>query len=164
MVVSIHLMLLFIECWTGIKCQPTIVSIHLMLLFIQRSRSRNEHKKTFQYISCYSLSNKKRISELGKLVSIHLMLLFIYFPIVIPASVFPFQYISCYSLSDMVRYYKDVEPRFQYISCYSLSLYFTAFLTPNIFIIPQNTMHCKIFTRRLDNSLFWGYCSRVSWT
>ena len=44
---------------------------------------------------------------------------------------------------------------FQYISCYSLSLYFTAFLTPNIFIIPQNTMHCKIFTRRLDNSLFW---------
>ena len=132
-IVSIHLMLLFIFELVIKDIDVHYVSIHLMLLFIAVLMSISSIHGKFQYISCYSLSLCSNEESAPYLVSIHLMLLFI-------PNRSPF----------LMR-----AGLFQYISCYSLSLYFTAFLTPNIFIIPQNTMHCKIFTRRLDNSLFW---------
>ena len=119
--------------WQQAGASWTHVSIHLMLLFIVLQERTDGKDEAFQYISCYSLSTHASSLNCWSSVSIHLMLLFI-----LPAD------------STITQ-----EQMFQYISCYSLSLYFTAFLTPNIFIIPQNTMHCKIFTRRLDNSLFW---------
>ena len=136
-----------------------------------------QHKDEFQYISCYSLSF---LAALHKFQLFSFQYISCYSLSVlsgkVPLGYSMFQYISCYSLSPCccpvhsplecfntshVTLYRRLCVNllqlsvFQYISCYSLSLYFTAFLTPNIFIIPQNTMHCKIFTRRLDNSLFW---------
>ena len=53
--VSIHLMLLFIWRWNRGKT-PGRVSIHLMLLFIVSRIGSEAFFITFQYISCYSLS------------------------------------------------------------------------------------------------------------
>ena len=109
----------------------------------------------FQYISCYSLSEHHGEIPKGKMgFNTSHVTLYRQFD-EIGLYIDEFQYISCYSLSGAKEAPAHGRSGFQYISCYSLSLYFTAFLTPNIFIIPQNTMHCKIFTRRLDNSLFW---------
>ena len=60
------------------KCPGSLVSIHLMLLFIEKKLSDMEQKIAFQYISCYSLSfwQNQNSMQLGE-VSIHLMLLFI---------------------------------------------------------------------------------------
>ena len=77
-IVSIHLMLLFIEPQERKEHLALLVSIHLMLLFICIQRSGSERYQQFQYISCYSLS----IPD----VQSHLRM-----PL--------FQYISCYSLS-----------------------------------------------------------------
>ena len=98
-VVSIHLMLLFIPVLPCQLARRTRVSIHLMLLFIRiilfgfwqsltfqyiscYSLSRNRYPGTcyccgFQYISCYSLSNHSFCTVCLITVSIHLMLLFI---------------------------------------------------------------------------------------
>ena len=96
----------------------------------------------FQYISCYSLS--ERSFRPGKCyhVSIHLMLLFINILDVYEYLGAAFQYISCYSLSKgrwnlnlrMMRFNtshvtlyltaatgQKITVVFQYISCYSLS-------------------------------------------
>ena len=77
------------------------VSIHLMLLFIEILIHQLFKIFAFQYISCYSLSNARRM---------------------FPRQCIPFQYISCYSLSigNVKSHY--ASPPFQYISCYSLSL------------------------------------------
>ncbi len=56
-----------------------LVSIHLMLLFIGHAQIQNAFNILFQYISCYSLS-QKRFS--------------------LSCFCTGFQYISCYSLSD----------------------------------------------------------------
>ena len=49
-----------------------------MLLFIQRHPEVGEAQQAFQYISCYSLSEKTFVKYFTRrLVSIHLMLLFI---------------------------------------------------------------------------------------
>ena len=58
-----------------------VVSIHLMLLFIGHAQIQNAFNILFQYISCYSLS-QKRFS--------------------LSCFCTGFQYISCYSLSLMV--------------------------------------------------------------
>ena len=76
--VSIHLMLLFIRASTTSLTGLSAVSIHLMLLFIQRHPEVGEAQQAFQYISCYSLSEKTFVKYFTRrLVSIHLMLLFI---------------------------------------------------------------------------------------
>ena len=54
-----------------------LVSIHLMLLFIGKKWAVCGDSFTFQYISCYSLSDSRRTTPVYHLVSIHLMLLFI---------------------------------------------------------------------------------------
>ena len=177
MTVSIHLMLLFIRSFakkSGISQKFQYISCYSLSMIFQ---GITEDRKRFN-TSHVTLYRKKTICAICvDLVSIHLMLLFIKTEVCCALPALPFQYISCYSLSAFIqfsgnhmssfqyiscyslspfrRFVSSVQCAFQYISCYSLSLYFTAFLTPNIFIIPQNTMHCKIFTRRLDNSLFW---------
>ena len=78
-----------------------LVSIHLMLLFIGHAQIQNAFNILFQYISCYSLS-QKRFS--------------------LSCFCTGFQYISCYSLSEIPRGQVIATPVFQYISCYSLSL------------------------------------------
>ena len=104
------------------RLEKNCVSIHLMLFFIDFSRDFSSIFPSFQYISCYSLSE-----ETTKLV----------------VKISVFQYISCYSLSGCCR--QDFYPfinvsihlmlffiitifvsliryaLFQYISCYSLS-------------------------------------------
>ena len=98
--VSIHLMLLFIALHDLVSLAGRHVSIHLMLLFIS-SRVRNKRGLyAFQYISCYSLSEKDQPEGIaGRLVSIHLMLLFIRYIKFMGLEEDVFQYISCYSLS-----------------------------------------------------------------
>ena len=123
MLVSIHLMLLFILQKIDDLRILTDVSIHLMLLFIKRFYKR-----------CPSEDH----------VSIHLMLLFIMTPeytaahndgfntshvtlyqyaIILTVQERMFQYISCYSLSTVYRPRHIWLRAFQYISCYSLSIY-----------------------------------------
>ena len=82
------------------KCPGSLVSIHLMLLFIEKKLSDMEQKIAFQYISCYSLSfwQNQNSMQLGE-VSIHLMLLFITGEDLRDYIGGKFQYISCYSLS-----------------------------------------------------------------
>ena len=75
------------------------VSIHLMLLFIRNAQSWSEIKQRFQYISCYSLSARRRL----------LMDVFCSFNT------------SHVTLYQITRYLKQLIKRFQYISCYSLS-------------------------------------------
>ena len=55
--VSIHLMLLFIYRKRKELCGNDYVSIHLMLLFILSCSLRATSLVSFQYISCYSLSD-----------------------------------------------------------------------------------------------------------
>ena len=142
--VSIHLMLLFIRASTTSLTGLSAVSIHLMLLFIQRHPEVGEAQQAFQYISCYSLSEKTFVKYFTRrLVSIHLMLLFIVIYssrskaknvvsihlmlLFIEAALFSeqgddvFQYISCYSLSPRKAVTSIRWEQFQYISCYSLS-------------------------------------------
>ena len=76
--VSIHHMLLFINCRCGVFCRGMEVSIHHMLLFIDEVSPTNVDYWLFQYITCYSLSFIKWEDEE-------------------PWSMF--QYITCYSLS-----------------------------------------------------------------
>ena len=97
-IVSIHLMLLFIRFFRNRWHHFRMVSIHLMLLFIQNQtgprasplcfntshvtlyQSDEEsllQVKSFQYISCYSLSCCLNLCIYIFKVSIHLMLLFI---------------------------------------------------------------------------------------
>ena len=126
-VVSIHLMLLFIETVWILDSFEKGGSIHLMLLFIVSAVSGAPLIRSFQYISCYSLSEKFAVSDyiVNKFqyiscyslsftgrrekreiaVSIHLMLLFIRVATVIESCFAKFQYISCYSLSAL--YYSD---------------------------------------------------------
>ena len=88
MMVSIHLMLLFIIFAFRPSSDCCIVSIHLMLLFIGSILSSFVWDSMFQYISCYSLSG-----DCGPVLAGNLCL---------------FQYISCYSLSSC-RSAKRVE-------------------------------------------------------
>ena len=67
---------------------------------LSEDRDRNCKKvQAFQYISCYSLSHFLIFLADRSFVSIHLMLLFISIVSAIPSAASLFQYISCYSLS-----------------------------------------------------------------
>ena len=74
----------------------------------------------FQYISCYSLSKKKLLSNMFFVVSIHLMLLFItkLYYIISHIKGFNTSHVTLY-----LSYFSDnaFYVQFQYISCYSLS-------------------------------------------
>ena len=89
---------LYLRCsWFWINLN--VVSIHLMLLFINDKGKFNGSKKQFQYISCYSLSLQAAplSSEYPCFNTSHVTLY-----LLIPESpvfVRSFQYISCYSLS-----------------------------------------------------------------
>ena len=78
-----------------------LVSIHLMLLFILCKNRVCIRHQTFQYISCYSLSNAGENNY---------------------TKYWRFQYISCYSLSEYAELIGRLKALFQYISCYSLSV------------------------------------------
>ena len=56
MIISIHLMLLFISRPPFIPAQHHRISIHLMLLFINDAINEVTTRLVFQYISCYCLS------------------------------------------------------------------------------------------------------------
>ena len=71
-------MLLFIHCQSINHHIIRFVSIHLMLLFIGEKSFDKLLSSMFQYISCYSLSERELLDSIVILV---------------------FQYISCYSLS-----------------------------------------------------------------
>ena len=58
-------------------CLLLLISIHLMLLFIQSTACRRIEKRVFQYISCYCLSYLSASDIHWLVISIHLMLLFI---------------------------------------------------------------------------------------
>ena len=125
LIVSIHLMLLFIVAYQTCKRLRHGVSIHLMLLFIEGTLELELEDDAFQYISCYSLSHSGNRTEdysgvsihlmllfigkelgygsSGMWVSIHLMLLFIISKQRNRTCEILFQYISCYSLSEMHR-------------------------------------------------------------
>ena len=131
---------------TWIKTIPEeCVSIHHMLLFIHTGETKKVIGKQFQYITCYSLSERMPLVFWWKRVSIHHMLLFIWIDwdlcrnricfntshvTLYPYSEtvyeydYKFQYITCYSLSQC-RKSKKKARKFQYITCYSLS--FSAF-------------------------------------
>ena len=81
-IISIHLMLRFINSGCDWKSTLLIISIHLMLRFIFQRLLQNLRLSQFQYISCYGLSSIKYIV-------IHYTS--------------KFQYISCYGLSMLDR-------------------------------------------------------------
>ena len=104
-------------CHRSVAC----ISIHLMLLFILDRSESATVSSTFQYISCYCLSQPKQMKEFSSKyfntshvtvyrhrqkswkyrweISIHLMLLFITVSVGFASLVNKFQYISCYCLS-----------------------------------------------------------------
>ena len=118
-------MLLFIVIYSSRSKAKNVVSIHLMLLFIEAALFSEQGDDVFQYISCYSLSPFRAYRKdpasvfqyiscyslslwIGTLssipdVSIHLMLLFISLPYSSIKMYSTFQYISCYSLSHPQR-------------------------------------------------------------
>ena len=119
--ISIHLMLLFILLVFLRLLSRKQISIHLMLLFIFLQLCLCYHLLTFQYISCYCLSDS------------------VYFA---SSPSFLFQYISCYCLSFLLFNQSHIHlhfntshvtvylngkktpckiNEFQYISCYCLS-------------------------------------------
>ena len=116
-------MLLFIRASTTSLTGLSAVSIHLMLLFIQRHPEVGEAQQAFQYISCYSLSEKTFVKYFTRrLVSIHLMLLFI----VIYSSRSKAKNVVSIHLMllfiEAALFSEQGDDVFQYISCYSLSL------------------------------------------
>ena len=98
-VISIHLMLLFIDICPSVQLTEVLISIHLMLLFI------------------YTNSG---ISDMQSVISIHLMLLFIAF------AIFSFMHLANFNTSHVTVYPTGALAFssfsvFQYISCYCLS-------------------------------------------
>ena len=120
--VSIHLMLLFIQCVDAIKGGNYEFQYISCYSLSQTQSVDKDHRVPFQYISCYSLScyTHRKVSRVC--VSIHLMLLFISPAHTGRSPGTQFQYISCYSLSERRNKMQKKEIEFQYISCYSLSI------------------------------------------
>ena len=120
--VSIHHMLLFIEKMCEWNMAGNRVSIHHMLLFIVGIRFKTGPGNMFQYITCYSLSNRllHQTTFFQSFNTSHVTLYreraaigFILFV--------RFQYITCYSLSCRTIIVLCLCTTFQYITCYSLS-------------------------------------------
>ena len=119
-IVSIHLMLLFIEPQERKEHLALLVSIHLMLLFICIQRSGSERYQQFQYISCYSLS----IPD----VQSHLRM-----PL--------FQYISCYSLSGSFKSNEWLSN----VSIHLMLLFICFLILINCHILCFNTSHVTLY-------------------
>ena len=99
-----------------------MVSIHLMLLFIEGTLQDGNVKEGFQYISCYSLSEIPR----GQVIATPVFQYISCYSLSLSQErvikrITRFQYISCYSLSTTIRTMRNRRSKFQYISCYSLS-------------------------------------------
>ena len=92
-----------------------------MLLFIVWCWCSVDMQYMFQYISCYSLSIRRKYWRIPG-ISFNTSHVTLY-----PKqgaefqSSHTFQYISCYSLSPCYQHLCSPEHKFQYISCYSLS-------------------------------------------
>ena len=102
----------------------------------------------FQYISCYSLSNRCFKDCPKTQVSIHLMLLFIYCRTSLLGNIKSFQYISCYSLSEQGERTASVRCRFNtsHVTLYLLS----ALLIVQI-LLRFNTSHVTLY-QDMDNA------------
>ena len=96
--VSIHLMLLFIECPRKKFVYHSNVSIHLMLLFIGEHLEQVRAFTRFNTSHVVIYQKKHSIRQSKKEVSIHLMLLFIELEGTI------FQYCACFNTSHVVIY------------------------------------------------------------
>ena len=90
-------------------------------VYRRKMQSTENIPMSFQYISCYCLSNSNNNRCSKHLISIHLMLLFIGRSIGVKIRATVFQYISCYCLSFLLPLQDYFDIRFQYISCYCLS-------------------------------------------
>ena len=140
-----------------------------MLLFINISTINALTACKFQYISCYSLSNKFLLSGLCNTVSIHLMLLFIetrkeqfekmyscfntsHVTLYQQVEKYVFGIDLCFNTSHVTLYLLRDRPgpapgAFQYISCYSLSIFFhKAKAKPMSF----NTSHVTLYLMHKD--------------
>ena len=78
-VISKHLMLLFISCRSVYRQSIFLISKHLMLLFILMVALFQKGLTGFQNISCYCLSDNTTLENRKAKISKHLMLLFICF-------------------------------------------------------------------------------------
>ena len=119
--VSIHLMLLFIRFREGDKITFTLFQ-YISCYSLSEPCDCVIWKKTkFQYISCYSLSSlhPETLPSVPRFNTSHVTLYHPAPPVTVPPNMF--QYISCYSLSETTT--RDIKAlyEFQYISCYSLS-------------------------------------------
>ena len=103
------------------------IQIHLMLFFILGWFVLASLLIKFKYISCYSLSLRRRLLVHVSLIQIHLMLFFICIFYCI------YSVLSCIQIHLMLFFIKSISERniscaeFKYISCYSLSASSTAF-------------------------------------
>ena len=118
--ISIHLMLLFINCYI-VNCLLCSIFQYISCYCLSSpgfnvglSYSR------FQYISCYCLSLIGVHFQRGHRISIHLMLLFIISGFIIPRVKCHFNtsHVTVYLGHRVMELIKDI---FQYISCYCLS-------------------------------------------
>ena len=136
-----------------------MVSIHLMLLFIENGKWLHLPMESFQYISCYSLSPLPRMHTIrlesfntshvtlylllmdgalrNHFVSIHLMLLFIEVKDQFGLEASLFQYISCYSLSVCP------EPGCNVV---------VGFNTSHVTLYLQSSLSCRPQTQRFNTS------------
>ena len=119
--VSIHHMLLFIKCTVE---PPLFVSTFQYITCYSLSQAPNPFyhlQSWFQYITCYSLSviGLVTVHTCERFNTSHVTLYQIPgYPILLLS---PFQYITCYSLSADRAEIKRYKIMFQYITCYSLS-------------------------------------------
>ena len=131
-----------------------------MLLFIQRHPEVGEAQQAFQYISCYSLSEKTFVKYFTRrLVSIHLMLLFI----VIYSSRSKAKNVVSIHLMllfiEAALFSEQGDDVFQYISCYSLSLqHYQTVLWCQCF----NTSHVTLYQAFILCASLAGYCFNTS--
>ena len=147
-IISIHLMLLFIDAFKLFIILNAKISIHLMLLFIYPNAPATGATYYFNtsHVTVYPAGGNSIFT--GCVISIHLMLLFIgawqkrrlrqndfntshvtvYLgPIFVFSCFAVFQYISCYCLSPLDYSSVINAISFQYISCYCLSNELTPF-------------------------------------
>ena len=140
-----------------------MVSIHLMLLFIENGKWLHLPMESFQYISCYSLSPLPRMHTIrlesfntshvtlylllmdgalrNHFVSIHLMLLFIIHILSYLLECRVFQYISCYSLSRIYSVYDMAL----YVSIHLMLLFIKNPLQKGDVVRGFNTSHVTLY-------------------
>ena len=115
-------MLLFISKLMAVLKEMSNFNTSHVTVYLIRS-SNSAAVCSFQYISCYCLSDCICRSYEARGISIHLMLLFIGYVKSTNSEQKIFQYISCYCLSCYTICFYKMCTTFQYISCYCLSKY-----------------------------------------